>query len=107
MVSGSTSLFRLHMNMIDLESGRYAARECANIIGFAPRKSTVARPRPDEQGAVVAGKTAAQSRTDPDAGLRVQRSILLNPSAGQCVQRLRPVREAPANHNVSSRNHRR
>ncbi|HMF49135.1 MAG TPA: hypothetical protein VK603_10845 [Candidatus Saccharimonadales bacterium] len=59
--------------MIDLESGRYAANGCANIIGFAPRKSTVARPRPDEQGSdltmkpIVAGKPAAQSRTHPDA----------------------------------------
>jgi hypothetical protein len=58
--------------MIDLESGSYAARGRANIIGFAPRKSTVARPRPDEQGAdpvmkpIVAGKAAAQSRTRPD-----------------------------------------
>jgi hypothetical protein len=70
--------------MIDLESGRYAAKGCANIIGFAPRKSTVARPR---------SKAAAQSRTHPDAGLRVQRSILLKPSARQCLQRLRRMRE--------------
>jgi hypothetical protein len=58
--------------MFDLESGRYAANGCANFIGFASRKSTVARPRPDEQAdpamkPIVAGKPAAQSRTHPDA----------------------------------------
>jgi hypothetical protein len=79
MVSGSTSLSRLH----DRSRIRPIRRVCANIIGFAPRKSTVARRRPDEQG-----EAAAQSRTPPDAGLRVQRSILLKPFAGQCLQRL-------------------
>jgi hypothetical protein len=79
VVSGSTSLSRLH----DRSRIRPIRRVCTNIIGFAPRKSTVARRRPDEQG-----KAAAQSRTQPDAGLRVQRSILLKPSAGQCLQRL-------------------
>jgi hypothetical protein len=71
MVSGSTSLFRLHDRS---RIPQVAARGCANIIGFAPRKSTVALPRLDEQGAdptmkpIVAGKPAAQSRTHPDAG---------------------------------------
>jgi hypothetical protein len=95
MVSGSTSLSRLHVNMIDLESGSYAARECANIIGFAPRKSTVALPRP---------KPAAQSRTHPDASLRVQRSILLNPSVGQMRAAMAACAGNPANHTISSRN---
>jgi hypothetical protein len=57
---------------------RAIRRGCTNIIGFAPRKSTVARRRPDERG-----KAAAQSRTQPDAGLGVQRSISLKPSVGQ------------------------
>jgi hypothetical protein len=85
--------------MIDFESGRYA-NGCPNIIGFAPRKSTVALSRPNEQGAdltmkpMVAGKAAAQSRTHPHASLCVQRSILLNPSARQCLPRLLRVRES-------------
>jgi hypothetical protein len=72
--------------MIDLESSQYAAD--ARTLSVSRRASLPSR------GLVPMNKkAAAQSRTRPDTGLRVQRSIFLKPSAGQCLLRLRRVRE--------------
>jgi hypothetical protein len=67
--------------LIDLESGQYAAY--ARTLSVSRRASLPPR------GVVPMNKkAAAQSRTPPDAGLRVQRSILPKASAGQCLPRL-------------------